>query len=132
LTFPKRFNHAISIRTVVHLAQRECGLRFNFDYHVSFTKEEKAKGKVYYNYELAEFPSLEGPGLSVFFTDKSGEIFHTYSAFARGVDILVGTYNFLDLTPTGRDEDNLPFTMSWLRHHDRYDSGQLADESRPY
>jgi|SRR3974390_855907 len=107
---------------------------FNFDYHVSFTKEEKekGKGKVEYNYEVAEFPSMEAPGISVFYKDQDGQIFHTYSTFARGLDILVGTYNHLDLTPKGRDEDSLPFTMAWLRHHDRYETGQLADASNPY
>jgi predicted dithiol-disulfide oxidoreductase (DUF899 family) len=105
---------------------------FNFDYHVSFTKEEKAKGKVYYNYELTEFPSEEAPGISVFYKDDRGNIFHTYSSFGRGTDILVGAYNYLDLTPKGRDEDSLPFTMAWLRHHDRYDTGYLADPSKPY
>ncbi len=93
---------------------------FNQDYHVSFSKEEMAKGKVYYNYNLQEFPSDEAPGVSVFHKDAGGEVFHTYSAYARGLDILLGAYNFLDLVPKGRDEDALPFTMSWVRHHDKY------------
>ena len=83
------------------------GSDFNFDYHVSFTPEEKASGKVYYNYAVGEFPSEEGPGVSVFAKDAAGEVFHTYSSYARGLDILVGTYNFLDLVPKGRDEDGL-------------------------
>jgi predicted dithiol-disulfide oxidoreductase (DUF899 family) len=95
------------------------GNDFNFDYHVSFTKDEEAKGKVYYNYETAEFLSDELPGLSVFYKDEEGGIFHTYSGYARGLDLLVGTYNFLDLVPKGRDEDP-DSTMSWVRHHDRY------------
>ncbi len=95
------------------------GNDFNFDYHVSFTKDEEAKGKVYYNYETAEFISDELPGLSVFYKNEDGGIFHTYSAYARGLDTLVGTYNFLDLVPKGRDEDP-DSTMSWVRHHDRY------------
>jgi len=95
------------------------GNDFNFDYHVSFTKDEEAKGKVYYNYETAEFISDELPGLSVFYKNEDGGIFHTYSAYARGLDTLVGTYNFLDLVPKGRDEDR-DSTMSWVRHHDRY------------
>ena len=94
---------------------------FNYDYHVSFTKDKTENGKVYYNYELQEFGSEEGPGVSVFYKDENGDIFHTYSAYARGLDILVGTYNFLDLAPKGRDEDALPFTMSWVRHHDKYE-----------
>jgi predicted dithiol-disulfide oxidoreductase (DUF899 family) len=94
------------------------GHDFNFDYHVSFTKDEEAKGKVYYNYETAEFLSDELPGVSVFYKEDGG-IFHTYSGYARGLDILVGTYNFLDLVPKGRNEDPAS-TMSWVRHHDRY------------
>jgi predicted dithiol-disulfide oxidoreductase (DUF899 family) len=101
------------------------GTDFNFDYHVSFSKEEKAKGKVYYNYEMTDFPSEEGPGASVFYKNEAGEIFHTYSSYARGLDILLGAYNFLDLTPKGRDEDGLTFSMAWVRHHDRYGDGPL-------
>jgi predicted dithiol-disulfide oxidoreductase (DUF899 family) len=97
------------------------GTDFNADYHVSFSKEQQQSGKVYYNYTLGEFPSEEAPGLSVFYKDERGDIFHTYSAYARGLDILVGTYNFLDLAPKGRDEDSLPWTMAWVRHHDSYD-----------
>ncbi len=93
---------------------------FNFDYHVSFPNDEVANGKVYYNYGTQEFPSEEAPGVSVFYEDGSGDIFHTYSAYARGLDMLVGAYNYLDLVPKGRDEDDLDFTMAWVRHHDRY------------
>jgi len=96
------------------------GNDFNFDYIVSFTKDEMAKGKVYYNYDKTEFPSDEGPGISVFYKDGTGEIFHTYSSPARGLDILVGAYNYLDLVPKGRDEAELPWTMAWVRHHDKY------------
>jgi predicted dithiol-disulfide oxidoreductase (DUF899 family) len=93
---------------------------FNFDYHVSFTKEEHESGKVYYNYARGEFPSDEAPGLSVFTKDADGNVYHTYSTYARGLDILVGAYNFLDVTAKGRDEDHLAFSMSWVRHHDKY------------
>ncbi|MGA2213160.1 MAG: thioredoxin family protein, partial [Bryobacteraceae bacterium] len=99
------------------------GSDFNHDFHVSFTNEQRASGKVYYNYAETEFPSEEAPGLSVFFKDQAGGVFHTYSAYARGLDILVGAYNFLDLAPKGRDEDGLKFTMAWVRHHDRYKDG---------
>jgi predicted dithiol-disulfide oxidoreductase (DUF899 family) len=92
---------------------------FNFDYHVSFTKEEEKKNKVYYNYGMGEFLSDELPGLSVFYKNENGEVFHTYSTYARGLDILVGTYNFLDLVPKGRDE-NPDSTMDWVRRHDEY------------
>ena len=105
---------------------------FNRDYHVSFTKDEMAQGKVYYNYDMSEFPSEEAPGTSVFYKDASGNIFHTYSTYARGGDILIGAYNYLDLVPKGRDEEGLPFTMSWVRHHDRYGDGYLADPEKPY
>ena len=97
------------------------GSHFTFDYQVSFSKDQLAQGKVYYNYEMQAFPSEEAPGASVFYKDSDGQIFHTYSAYARGLDILVGTYNYLDLAPKGRDEEGLAFTMSWLRHHDRYE-----------
>jgi predicted dithiol-disulfide oxidoreductase (DUF899 family) len=108
------------------------GTDFNYDYHVSFTKEERADGKVEYNFGKMEFPSDEGPGLSVFSRDASGEIYHTYSAYARGLDILVGTYNFLDLAPKGRDEDGLAHTMAWVRHHDKYDGGYFVDPKQKY
>ena len=97
------------------------GSDFNFDYHVSFAEEEEKKNKVYYNYETTEFMSDELPGLSVFYKDEDGNVFHTYSTYARGLDQLVGTYRFLDLTPKGRDEDP-ESTMSWVRRHDQYDS----------
>jgi predicted dithiol-disulfide oxidoreductase (DUF899 family) len=108
------------------------GSDFNFDYHVSFTPEEKANGKVEYNYAKGEFPSEEGPGASVFARDAAGEVFHTYSSYARGLDILVGTYNFLDLVPKGRDEDGLAFSMAWVRHHDRYAEGYFVDPAQTY
>jgi predicted dithiol-disulfide oxidoreductase (DUF899 family) len=97
------------------------GNDFNRDYGVSFTSEEMAQGKVPYNYGLNAFPSEEAPGVSVFSRTESGEIFHTYSAFARGVEELLGVYGLLDLTPKGRDEAGLPFPMAWVRHHDRYE-----------
>jgi predicted dithiol-disulfide oxidoreductase (DUF899 family) len=96
------------------------GNHFNFDYHVSFTKEDEKKNKAYYNYEIGEFINDEMPGLSVFYKDANGDVFHTYSTYARGLDILVGAYNFLDLVPKGRDEDHLDFTMEWVRRHDQY------------
>jgi len=97
------------------------GSDFNRDFHVSFTPEEKARGKVEYNYEMTEFPSEEAPGLSAFVTD-GGAIYHTYSAYARGLDILVGAYNFLDLAPKGRDEGGLPWSMAWVKRHDEYEA----------
>ncbi len=108
------------------------GNDFNYDYHVSFSEQEQAKGKVYYNYDLAEFPSEEGPGASVFYKNDTGEIFHTYSTFARGLDPMLMTYQWLDLTPKGRDEDGLAFTMAWVRHHDKYEDGKVVDPKAVY
>jgi predicted dithiol-disulfide oxidoreductase (DUF899 family) len=95
------------------------GNDFNRDYHVSFTEEELKK-PVFYNYELRDFPADEAPGLSAFYKDETGAIFHTYSCYARGLDAINGTYQLLDLAPKGRDEAGLPYTMSWVRHHDKY------------
>lgn len=96
------------------------GSEFNFDYHVSFTKEEVSKGKLEYNYGPRAFQKDEGPGVSAFAKDSAGNVFHTYSTFARGLDILIGAYNWMDLAPRGRDEEGLPYTMAWVRHHDKY------------
>jgi predicted dithiol-disulfide oxidoreductase (DUF899 family) len=93
---------------------------FNFDYHVSFSKEDVAKGEVYYNYGTRKFGAEEGPGISVFYKDEKGDIFHTYSSYARGLDMFIGAYNYLDLVRKGRDERDLAWTMQWVRHHDRY------------
>jgi len=92
---------------------------FNGDYRVSFTKDEIATGK-YYNFGTSEFPSEEAHGISVFYKDEAGGVFHTYSSYARGAEPLLGVYYYLDLVPKGRDEDALPFPMAWVRHHDRY------------
>ena len=97
------------------------GSDFNYDYHVSFTADEMEKGNVFYNYRNRRVPSDEMPGISVFYKNKQGEVFHTYSCYERGLDLLNGAYNFMDLTPKGRDEDDLPYTMAWLRRHDQYD-----------
>jgi len=105
---------------------------FNADFHVSFTKEEMAQGKVDYNYTMQEFPSAEAPGLSVFAKDAAGGIFHTYSTYGRGLDLLMGTYRILDLVPKGRDEDGLGFAMEWVRYHDRYGTNEFADANKPY
>ena len=108
------------------------GSDFNYDYHVSFTPEERAAGKVTYNYELTPFPSEEGPGLSVFFKDANGDIFHTYSSYARGLDMFLGAYHFLDHAPKGLDEAGLAFSMAWVRHHDKYDQGYFVDPAAGY
>ena len=93
---------------------------FNYDYHVSFTPEELEKGEVFYNFGPTQFPAPEAPGLSVFYKDEDGSVYHTYSCYARGLDILNGTYNHLDMAPKGRDEDNLSYSMEWVRLKDRY------------
>ena len=109
------------------------GTSFNHDFGVYFTPGEKAKGAVYYNYAVQPFPSDEAPGASVFYKDPAtGEIFHTYSTFGRGLDTMVTTYVLLDLVPKGRDEDAFAFDMQWVRHHDKYESGELKDADRPY
>jgi predicted dithiol-disulfide oxidoreductase (DUF899 family) len=97
------------------------GSDFNRDFGVTFTPEEIASGEVYYNYVMQPFPVEEAPGISVFYQDEAGEVFHTYSTYGRGVEVMMGTYNLLDLTPRGRDEDHLSDTMGWVRHHDRYE-----------
>ncbi len=97
------------------------GNDFNRDYHVSFTPEELAKGEMYYNYERRKFPREEGPGISIFYKGTTGQIFHTYSCYARGLDMLNGAYHYLDLVPKGRDEAGLTYPQAWVRHHDKYD-----------
>jgi predicted dithiol-disulfide oxidoreductase (DUF899 family) len=101
---------------------------FNFDYHVSFTKKEIAKGKIYYNYEMTD-GGEEQPGISVFYKDQSGDVFHTYSSYGRGGDLLIGTYNYLDLAPLGRQEKS-GHGMDWVRHHDKYDEGASINPKR--
>ena len=102
------------------------GSDFNRDFHVSFSKDELASKKANYNYTTGEFPSEEAPGMSVFYKNEAGEIFHTYSAYARGLDILVGTYNFLDHAPKGRDEASLPWSMAWVRRQDEYEPAPMT------
>jgi len=83
---------------------------FNYDYHVSTTPEGAQQGEI-----------EEAPGISVFHRNEDSEIFHTYSCYARGLDMLNGAYHYLDLLPKGRDEAELPYTQAWVRHHDKYD-----------
>ena len=97
------------------------GSDFNYDYQVSFTADELEKGEVFYNFDIGNFPADEAPGISVFYKSPEGEVFHSYSCYARGLDMLNGAYHYLDLLPKGRDEDGLDFTMAWLRRHDQYD-----------
>jgi predicted dithiol-disulfide oxidoreductase (DUF899 family) len=94
---------------------------FNYDYGVSFRPEDKDAGKPGYNYGTAPFPMSEAPGLSVFLREGN-DVFHTYSTYQRGLDILIGAYNYLDLTPLGRQEEGLQYGMAWVKHHDKYES----------
>ena len=91
---------------------------YNFDYHVSVRPEEVG-AELEYNYEKVRFPSEERPGLSVFLRED-GVTYHTYSTYGRGLDLLIGAYNYLDLTPLGRQEEGVKQGMAWVRHHDRY------------
>ena len=96
------------------------GCDFNQDYHVTFSPDELAKGEVFYNYKWARSSGTERPGISVFYKSADGAIYHTYSTYARGLDMMNGAYHYLDLVPKGRDEDDLPYAMSWVRIHDEY------------
>jgi predicted dithiol-disulfide oxidoreductase (DUF899 family) len=92
---------------------------FNHDYHVSFTPEDVKRGSAVYNYAKVTRP-MDREGISVFYKDEGGAVFHTYSCYARGIDMMNTAYHYLDLAPKGRDEDGLEFTQAWVRHHDRY------------
>lgn len=100
------------------------GNDFNYDFHVSSTAEERAKGRMAYNYGEQNFSGEELPGASAFYKDAQGGVFHTYSTYASGLDLMLGTYNWLDIAPKGRDEEGLQHTMSWVRHHDKYGETQ--------
>ena len=94
------------------------GNDFNFDYNVSFTPEDKARGQVIYNYARGPWEWEELPGISVFVRDEPGAVYHTYSTYRRGVEAMMGTYSLIDLTPKGRDEEEVG-GMGWVRHHDK-------------
>ena len=95
---------------------------FNHDFAVSFPPESRVDGEVYYNYGMTAFPQEEAPGISFFYKDDAGDVFHTYSTFGRGVEAMMGTYDLLDMAPRGRDEDAMAYGMEWVRHHDRYEA----------
>ncbi len=100
------------------------GNTFNHDFRVSFTDQQHQDGEAIYNYKKSTFPSNEAPGVSIFTRegngDGDGKIYHTYSTYSRGLDMLNGAYHFMDLLPKGRDEGGLPNTMAWLKRHDAY------------
>jgi len=95
---------------------------FNYDYGVSFSKEDAEHGNITYNYAPSRMKMRDLPGISVVCKDQSGKIFHSYSCYARGLDMLNPAYQYLDLVPKGRDEDALPFPMAWVRYRDKYES----------
>ena len=95
---------------------------FNRDFAVSFPAESRVDGEVYYNYGMTAFPQDEAPGISFFFQDDAGDVFHTYSTYGRGVEAMMMAYELLDMSPKGRDEDGMGYGMEWVRHHDRYDA----------
>ncbi len=95
---------------------------FNQDFDVTFGDDELASGAVYYNYHETRFPSAEAPGISVFHKPEPDSVVHTYSTYGRGLDMLIGSYHFLDLTPNGRDEEALDFPMAWVRRRDQYET----------
>lgn len=95
---------------------------FNHNFHVSFTEEEIASGQIHYNFDVTKPFGSEAPGISVFCRDDQGAIYHTYSCYARGLDMMNAAYQHLDLVPKGRDEQSLSYPMAWVRLHDRYGS----------
>ena len=102
------------------------GSAFNHDFNVSFGPQDRVDGAVFYNFRMTPFPAEEAPGISIFCKDDAGAVCHTYSTFGRGVEVMMGTYGLIDLTPRGRDEAGLDHTMAWVRHHDRYETGGTA------
>ena len=105
------------------------GNSFNRDFHVSFEADDIVEGKVFYNYAWQPFVSEELSGFSVFHRDEQGDIFHTFSAYGRGAEELLGTYVLLDMTPQGRNEHPRGNLTDWVRHHDRYDSNSGVQPS---
>lgn len=101
--------------------------QFNQDYGITFTQDQLDADDAVYNYQSGAAKMKEMPGVSCFAKDDTGKVFHTYSAYSRGLENLLGVYNFLDLVAKGRDESELPYTMHWVRHHDRYDDDSFVD-----
>lgn len=100
---------------------------FNFDYYVSFSPDEVATGRIYYNYQWRDESMDELSGLSVFYKDAKGDIFHTYSTYARGAEEVIGTYMYLDITPKGRNETGPSFDLTdWVRRHDCYENAGVV------
>lgn len=109
------------------------GSDFNYDFHVSFRKQDLARGEAYYNYAMRPVPLEDLSGRSVFYKDAKGDIFHTYSSFGRGGEDILGAYRLLDITPKGRNETGPHHTLAdWVRHHDRYDASGFVDSAGRY
>lgn len=109
------------------------GTDFNYDFQTSHTPQDISNNTATYNYEPLEWPAEETHGFSAFYKDANGDVFHTYSTYGRGVELLVNTYNVLDMAPKGRDEGAFEFPMAWVRYHDRYgadlvEAGSCCDE----
>ena len=119
LAFQKRMGWSFPWVSVI-------GEEFNRDYGVYFTDQERSAGLAIYNYDSPPYPLSDLPGLSVFHRDADGQIYHTYSTYARGLDLFLNVYNLLDVGPRGRDEGD-GSTMGWVRHHDRYDDTNFVD-----
>jgi predicted dithiol-disulfide oxidoreductase (DUF899 family) len=96
------------------------GNDFNYDFAVSFPPEAQARGEVDYNYARHQGAMSDYPGISVFYRDAAGAVFHTYSCYARGVEVVNAGYAWLDLVPKGRDEDGLPYKQAWVRERAKY------------
>ena len=106
---------------------------FNFDYHVSFTPDNLASGTVFYNYTMTKASIEELSGISVFYKDTNGDVFHTYSSYGRGNEEVLGAYMYLDITPKGRNETGPNHNLAdWVRHHDKYDEDGFVDPTGGY
>lgn len=109
------------------------GSDFNYDFQVSFSEEQMHAGKAVYNFTETDIPVEELSGLSCFYRSEEGEVFHTFSAYGRGAEEILGTYMLLDLTAKGRDETGPNFNLTdWVRHHDRYEAGGYVDAGGRY
>lgn len=93
---------------------------FNYDYHVSFRQETLDRDEAYYNYDTIKVGGTDYPGVSAFFKDDTGEVYHTYSAYSRGIDGFNAAYQYLDAAPLGRNEGGLTYPMQWVKHRIAY------------
>ena len=100
---------------------------FNRDSNISFTEEERQESIGSYNYRPSSFPMEKAPGISAFIKGSNGQVFQIYSSYGCGLDIFIATSYALDTMPQGHDEEELPCSMQWIRHHDRYDDPEATD-----